>query len=796
MAKFCRRCGRSLNQQGRFCSACGTPVHSVQAGCNNAYIKPKKKTGKVFMSIFAVVMAVAVALYGWPGFLRNKNALTAKKSDTQNLSDKGIGGAVAAEDIRLTEKDYKVEPIVVELEAGSTTARAGSVRVDFGELNILEDTRLEVRDLGVRKDASGGESAQIYDLTVGGDGEFPGVVSVTVPCSDAGSRAKYLNPDTGAWEPVYSKIDEASGTMTLYTTHFSTFGIFSGFEHTAGFNSGPLSEVRFNQDVLDKLLEACEANNKTFFKVMAGSDVGQKILLDALGDGLKDSGLVTAAGETTANIAEEVFKFVGNSGKAQLAKSLGKKLSYIGAGLTALKVASDWYESGSFTEAFKKNRGAILEATVGVAAASLGSATLGVVGAIIWAVNTVDAEVESLKNGGYENAWEHAYYKFTFEYGAFSPSTDKFCVYLPNRMYSRAILENEQPEMAMADAVKADETNLWGKFIKEEFLKNRHDPAKIFQGIDDRIDKYMETFWQLTPKVRKAIAEEIHKADAWKEPSKSERKKLKLAAKAKMHLKLRRYYGLIYERLLLDAKTKLLWEIEDLEKTMNTVTSISVVEIDENGKEKPLSAGDYKNYAAAIVTSPDAKPGTWSWKPGSKKKPNFECTLYNYLAAGSPKYVNFYESWDDLTENKVAFSKEFAFDQGEIKIIISDSSLSIEDIAGTYNVQVSDIVWGSGDQKGKRATELLEQQQEAQRTFEVSDGKLYLIFDDLNLELSFDPKTGKAYGEYEYLTKFNQKMRETYEFIFSKKGNGVVFEATRTSYRSVTVISSLKGEKQ
>ncbi len=796
MANYCRKCGQGLNPQRRFCPNCGLAVHSeirsVEESEQNENYLPEKKRGRGFVPLVAMVLIIAVALYGWPGFLRDKNIFTTESSGDKNSPENeneeisGTGG------IELTEKDYNVEPIVVELKAGSTTAQAGNIEIDFGELNINEDTRLEVRDLGVRKDSLSGKNAQLYDFTIGGDGEFLGVVTITVPCSDKGKTAKYLNTKTGVWESVYSKVDEPKGTMTIYTTHFSTFGVFDGFEYAEGYNSGPLSEVRYNGEAVDKLLENWEADNAVFLKMMINSKVGKKILANAFLKAMDHSGTVTTVGEAGTNIAEEALEFIGSS-KVNAAKTLGKQLSYIGAGLTALKVALDWYDSGSFTDSFKKNRGAILVATVSVTAAALGSTTLGVVGAIIWAVNTTNAEVESLRNGGYEGAREHAYFKFTFEYGAYSPSEDKFCVYLPNRMYSRAILENEQPEMAMADAIKADETTLWGKFIKEEFLKHRSNPEKIFEGIDARIDKFMNVFWKLTPKVRKAIAEEIHKADEWKEPSKSEIKKLKLAAKAKMHLKLRRYYGLIYERLLLDAKTKLLWELEDLEKTMNAVTDIRVVEIDEDGKEQPLSSGKYKSYAAAIVASPDAKPGTWSWKPGSRNNPNFRCTLYNYLAAGSPKYVNFYESWDDLVENKAEFSKEFVFDRGEVKIVISDSSLSAEEIAGTYKLSVTSTTWYDGDKAVNESKDAVE----SKREFKVSDGVLYFVFKDLDLKLSFDPKTGKAYGEYEYAARFQQKIREVYEFTFSRKGSGIIFEGMRTSHRAGGKITyKLKGKKQ
>lgn len=774
MANFCRICGNKMSETAQHCPKCGT---HMDAGVGSV---PAKKRRSGFVPFVALVLAVAIVLYGWPGLLLEKHpdsgsGAVSKNNDYQNNTQNNAGSGGA----ELAGGDSDAAPITVELKAGSRTVYAGDITVDFGDFNITDDTVLEIRDLGSKKDSVSGEDVRMYDFKLDGDGEFLGVVSITVPCEDAeNSRVKYLNEDSGVWEPVYSTVDRANGTITFYTTHFSRFGIFEGFEYSEGYNSGPMAQVRFNADVLDRLLEQCEANMDEFMTMMRNSKIENKVIIDALGKGVEKSGNVASVAGMGADFIKTVFEYIDHYPGAEAANKLGSQLAYIGAGLTALKVAHTWYDTGSFTEAFVKNRAEILEATVSVTAAALGSTTLGVVGAVIWASNTVEKEIESALNAGYENPLQHAYYKFQFEYGAYSPSARRFCTYLPNRMYSRAILESEQPEMAMVDAVLMSDGKVWWKIFKAEFLKNRSEPQKVFDEIGRRMDSFLNVFWQLTPNVRKVVAEEIHKAHPWTEPSRKEIEWLKFGAKAKLNRKLRNYYAAIYDRMLIDAKQRLLWEIEDLEKTLNTVTNIRVVEMDENGVEKPLSDGKYKDYVASVVASPDSRAGTWTWNPGSEKRPNFECTLYNYLSNDKPICVNFYKSWDDLIQNKVAFSQEFSYELGEVKIVISDKALSVKDVVGTYDMSLSD-----GEQLLFEHT----------FTFSEAGDGFYMYFLGDRFDFSFDSKTGKAYAKVEGQEDYAMVL----DLVFKKSGDDIVFEGVQQIYsKDGDSVRTLAGKKK
>ena len=79
--------------------------------------------------------------------------------------------------------------------------------------------------------------------------------------------------------------------------------------------------------------------------------------------------------------------------------------------------------------------------------------------------------------------------------------------------------------------------------------------------------------------------------------------KLKEDLKAVLRYRLRKLFACIYERCILDAKQRLLWEIQDLEAKLNTVTRFSVYAMDEDGKEIPLSKTEYRDYICLLYTS-------------------------------------------------------------------------------------------------------------------------------------------------------------------------------------------------
>jgi hypothetical protein len=224
----------------------------------------------------------------------------------------------------------------------------------------------------------------------------------------------------------------------------------------------------------------------------------------------------------------------------------------------------------------------------------------------------------------------------------------------------------------MKDAVIVNKGNTWAWLLQREFVKNRNNPQKMFESIDKLLDDYANVFWKLKPSARKMIAEDIHVADRWQEPGTQEITEYKEGLKAVLRYRLRKLFACLYERCILDAKQRLLWEINGFEKQMNTVTEFSVYASDVDGKEIPLSKTEYKDYIAAFAKSPSDKPTIWSWSPGSKDNGKFMCMLYNFITMGTPSFVKFYKTWEDQVEDKAAFTLSFTYSAPAVKLKIGN----------------------------------------------------------------------------------------------------------------------------
>ena len=636
----------------------------------------KTKNGSAALCIvLAIVLffqTVAVAMYGWPGFavdgLFGKSDPYMLQADQSSVeTDRSeAGGPTGYSKIKISKSDYKTKPITVDVGPESTLAEIEGITVDFGEFNLSEEETLEIRDLGVKKDDENGFSAHCYDFSLGDVTEFPTYVTITLPYERTENAAdrlfvQYYNDSTGTWELLYSELDESNGTITFYTDHFSTYALFDYFEYEKGYNSGPLSKVVFSSAKLDDMIDKCFGDQDLFIAMLRKNSAEDSGLINIGIDSFGLSNNLTSASDNTIHLVSSTG-LMSN----EMSKALGNSFGKIGAGLTAIKVGLSWYQSGNVSETLKKNKYDIIELGLSTAAGALGAAPLTVAAAGVWLAGMVDDGIRDVKNYGYENEIEHAYQEFTWEYVSYSNYSGEFGCSLPNNMPARAFIDE------MKDAVIVNKGNTWAWLLQREFVKNRNNPQKMFESIDKLLDDYANVFWKLKPSARKMIAEDIHVADRWQEPGTQEITEYKEGLKAVLRYRLRKLFACLYERCILDAKQRLLWEINGFEKQMNTVTEFSVYASDVDGKEIPLSKTEYKDYIAAFAKSPSDKPTIWSWSPGSKDNGKFMCTLYNFITMGTPSFVKFYKTWEDQVEDKAAFTLSFTYSAPAVKLKIGN----------------------------------------------------------------------------------------------------------------------------
>ncbi|SEA82606.1 hypothetical protein SAMN04515656_1377 [Eubacterium aggregans] len=787
MGNYCTNCGKELHTGACFCAKCGAAVLDAPAkpvpvaqpkpvpqSRPTAEAQPQKRTppaatpkrksaaapkrndGRntlcIVLSVLLVIQLAAVALYGWPGFMVKGRDGSDPAAETSDVFENSVPAGLS--NIQLTREDYAVEPWIVNVGPNQTVAQAEGIGVDFGEFNLLEDGALEIRDMGVKADGENGYSARCYDLSLGDATEFPTYVTVTLPYeptadSAGGPFVQYYN--NGAWEMMYSVRDESAGTVTFYTDHFSTFGLF---EHTGGYNSGPLSKVKIDPNKLDLLINNCESDSAAYFAMMRSGSPEDSGLIKAALDAFGATSNILSGADYSVSFTEKALE-KGSAFTNEFSNALGK----VGAGLTALKVGMSWYRTGEVTQAFTENKYDIIELGLGSAGTALGAAPLTVAASGVWLMGMADQTITDIYNQGYDSPAEHAYQEFTWEYVAYSNTLGGLCCRKPTKMPARALLDEE-----MSDAVIVNDAKIWARLIEREYKKYRSDPQKMYAAIDKMLDDYANTFWRLKANVRKMIAEDIHRADAWSEPTAQERAKLTEELKAVLRYRLRKLFACVFERCILDAKQQLLRDILALEKQMNAVTTVKVCGRDEKGNEIPLSETEYRGYTAAFAPSATERPTIWIWLPGSAEDSVFQCTLYNYLSLGAPTCVKFYKTWEDQVADNTAFALPLTYAPGEVKLFV-DTELSIDELVGTYEGTVS-------SEEGSLS-----------HTFTVRKNGDGIMIDDTmdTVKLQYDPATGIArgsmstsYGEY--------KLRYTYRFTFARNNGTIFMTGTSSAY--------------
>lgn len=687
---FCEYCGTEYKDGMAFCAACGAdikstpipprqvpqpqrmapqaqprtapqaPSRAVPARPATTAKAPRKKKWLVPVTAVVLVFATVMSLFVWPGFLKQGTAA----DEISPFSS-----------IALKKSDYNVKPTVVNVGPDDYTVAADGVTVDFGEYNDLsKDRKLEIKDIGEKWDETESVSAHIYDFKLEDQSEFFFPVAVTLPCRGIDDPfVQYYNEDAKNWEYVPSAIGEDGKSVVFLTDHFSSFGVFEGtkgrtaksifiYEDLADTPKTPVSKVYYNPAYTREIIDKCNADTKNLINSLK-SDPAQnkkftKYMLDSIGSAS------TAIGGT--DYTSKVVTFLNS---IEIPKGLDDTLSYAGAAFTSVKVGLSWYESGSISKALEDNAFDLAELALSSAAGAYGSAPLSVcAGAALLAgvTNEVGKEATKWINGGYETPAEHAYGDFAEKHLGYSFSANKFTpVDLDRIATAETVLIN-----APRDAVLVSEepSRVWGDVFRKAYLENKGDPKKTMAAIDAKINEYAIVFWGLDGNLRKLVAEDIHRAHAWKEPDHDIKVKMRdgmvMALKSRMNL----LYKGLFEKFMLKAQKDCEKQMQSVTKQLNKIIKVSIVAEDEDGKEYPISRSEYKDYIAAFIDPETGEPmENWQWNPS---KGDFEFTIFNYGALGTPKTVKLYESRSKLNSGESDVSLFFTFKKDEDKIVL------------------------------------------------------------------------------------------------------------------------------
>ncbi len=619
---------------------------------------------KLLVPIIAMLLiaAIVISLFVWPGFLKSEP--TRDEEDGNPFSP-----------IILNKRDYKVKPTVVKVGPDNYIAEVDDVIVDFGEYNdFLENKELQIKDIGEKFNEDQSLSAHIYDFELENQSKFFYPVAITLPCNGIEyPYVQYYNEDTELWEFVPSVVSEYENSVIFLTDHFSIFGVFEStkgraaksifvYENLANGPETPVSKVYYNPAYTREIIDKCNADTQSLIdSLKAGSAQSSKFskaMLDSLGS--------TSSATGGSDYTSKVVAFLND---IEIPDALDKSLSCAGAALTSVKVGLSWYESGSISKALQDNAFDLAEFALSSAAQVYGSAPLTVCAGAAFlagAANELGNDVTKWINGNYDTPVEHAYGGFAEKHLGYSYSKDRFIPIDLDKIPNTATVLLTAP----ADSVLVSKTpsKIWGDIFRKAYLDNNGDPQKTMAAIDARINEYAVVFWGLDDNIRKIVSEDVHKAHDWKEPDHDMKVKMRDEMTAALKSKMRLLYKGLFDRFMIKAQKDCEKQMWDVARRLNKIIKVTIVVEDEDGNEIPISQSEYKNYLAAFIDPQTGEPlKKWQWNPS---KSDFEFTIFNYGAVGTPTTVKLYESKSDLKSNTSDTSLFFTFQRDKDRVIL------------------------------------------------------------------------------------------------------------------------------
>ncbi len=135
----------------------------------------------------------------------------------------GCGGAPKIESKMLAEGMISEESLSLSGEG---------VSLKMNPVNLTGDAKATISKVtnAPPLDDEGQIVLDVYDFSLEGVKDFTGVAELVIPLVlEPGAKpgAAWLNEETGLWEPVAFRYDDASKTAVIATDHFSKYGVFS-----------------------------------------------------------------------------------------------------------------------------------------------------------------------------------------------------------------------------------------------------------------------------------------------------------------------------------------------------------------------------------------------------------------------------------------------------------------------------------------------------------------------------------------------------------------------------------------
>ncbi|MCF6333222.1 MAG: zinc ribbon domain-containing protein [Draconibacterium sp.] len=672
----CSKCGKILEENEKFCSSCGTPVirDSGKTKVKNTEQKPlvkkenrtkegrkiidggpkpeqhkqvsppsppvsptskKKKKGcmgclgKSLLIILVVLIIGVVVIWNLP------DDETDTSASTENVSP---GGKPTNPE---TNKVFKQKPNdvkVVSVDAENTVAVAGKVKVYFGSFNINETKEVSIQQY---PDNIIDNECKIvaYEIDLKGKSKFDDYLTISLPYDDSFIEkgdanncvvAQYFNEESKNWESVLFTIDTKNKVVNIETDHLSKYGIFTVKNETkrrAYISGFYIPNNYFTRDKTELHLEVIDKYYSD------GRSLGEEALSKGLSFWGEFSGKSGAAVNTLT---------LGGMYSTKLINKLNDGFKNAGYVASTVQLAYDLWRGDQKSAAINLTKNLMNQIVAELNITSLNLAFVG--------VYFIDYSLTKFGNAAMASRYEELFKVYNY--------------YNKTQNSHRRTLKE------------------WRAFFIETEKENQKNPQQASDLIMEEIDAYSREFIdklglgtdnENTMEFNALAGEAGVKSVAW--PNPDDVSKIQQEGKQQLIDKLYPVFASLNHFRINKMKEELIKECNELQKTMNTVVPITIMEDLEKGK-KP----EYANHIVCIrPLNSDTDKKQWTGRLDKKGFIKTSFSILGFVLAGEPNKVEIYDPEDIPDDDDPILVKEFVVNEKGIVVIIGEGADELED---------------------------------------------------------------------------------------------------------------------
>lgn len=173
--------------------------------------------------IIAIILVISLVLPIVGCGSDENNSLVGEDKGDSSQVEKKDDPAQDQDEIVLAEGRLNEEQLILASE---------KIELRLNPVNINEEVQAKISKVPTSPplDEESGIELEVYDFTIEGISEFPGVIEIAIPMELAEGDtpgAAYLDETTKKWEPVSFSYDNDSASIIIITDHLSKYGVFS-----------------------------------------------------------------------------------------------------------------------------------------------------------------------------------------------------------------------------------------------------------------------------------------------------------------------------------------------------------------------------------------------------------------------------------------------------------------------------------------------------------------------------------------------------------------------------------------